>query len=130
MEGFKKAQKELTEVYYEINRTKKKYGDYCKCSFHLHTPASYDYALLEEKREKDGGDFYLSCTEKELRGICAKYNLIPETAEFDISNDPRFEVFEHLKEALTYLLIAQELIKKKLRWFLSQITTRLKGIKN
>lgn len=129
MEGFKKAHKELTEVYYEINRTKKKYGDYCKCSFHLHTPASYDYALLEEKREKDGGDFYLSCTEKELLGICAKYNLIPETAEFDISNDPRFEAFEHLKEALTYLLIAQELIKKEIEMVLITDHNTIEGHK-
>lgn len=41
------------DVYNKICSVKSKYGIYHKTLFHLHTPASYDYKLLEGWKPED-----------------------------------------------------------------------------
>lgn len=40
--------KYITDIYRQIQAAVKKYGSFHKVLFHLHTPASFDYKMLEE----------------------------------------------------------------------------------
>ena len=43
--------KYITDIYRQIQTAVKKYGSFHKVLFHLHTPASFDYKMLEETED-------------------------------------------------------------------------------
>ena len=61
------------DVYNKICSVKSKYGIYHKTLFHLHTPASYDYKLLEGWKPED----FLQVTENQLVELCLKKKVLP-----------------------------------------------------
>lgn len=84
------------------------YGVYRKTVFHIHTPASYDYRLLEDwtpetYKEKESDDLIKACRDS---------GFIPESTDFtaiDLNNE-HFAIFDNKKEFLSYFLIAGKLI--------------------
>jgi len=53
--------KKVQMIYNAIEYTKKGYGDFKKCEFHIHTPASHDFTLHSSYRKtenEDNGEFH------------------------------------------------------------------------
>lgn len=97
----------INDSYKILNANRDKFGDYKKFEFHLHTPASYDYCLFEDK-------LYSTLEEKdiELFGV-EKGLLINKTINFlkdkyENSDEVKKE-FKNFKEVLSYYLIARKL---------------------
>lgn len=100
-----------------MKRNSSKYGDYHKCLFHIHTPASgNDYAALEKYRENHGdnvGKGKNRISHDELMNLCVEKDLIPKE-EFNLTTKVLFEnntdYYSSIDEMLKYLLIAWEMI--------------------
>lgn len=102
----------IQESYNEIKIKKRKFGDYKKFEFHLHTPASYDYKLFSDK-------LYKNLSEKDIEMIALE-KLLVQKSEITMlkqryenpnpdSSDKLFKEFKDLKEVLSYYLIAKRL---------------------
>lgn len=107
----------IQDVYDTMKRNSSKYGDYHKCLFHIHTPASgNDYAALEKYRENHGdnvGKGKNRISHDELMNLCVEKDLIPKE-EFNLTTKVLFEnntdYYSSIDEMLKYLLIAWEMI--------------------
>ncbi|MEG0618943.1 MAG: chromosome segregation protein SMC [Bacilli bacterium] len=120
-----KESKELV-AYNTIKNNKKKYGELKKTIFHLHTPASYDYKLLEKFSYSD----YQKAKDKDIYRICINYEVFPDIFSDDINKiQYNSEVFDSLKEFLSYLLIAKELAKNEIEIVLIADHNTIKGVK-
>jgi len=102
---------------------RQKYADLKKCEIHLHTPASYDYCLIEgekyntleiekllEYSQKYG---YLNQTQKEsiLLGVAkGDYDGLNYIEQLKEKNIP----YESFKEYLSYMLIAHKLYSENI----------------
>ena len=99
----------VTEAYKDITNVKDKYGIFHKVLFHLHTPASYDYQLLDSAADIGESSIRLwsSFSLMEINRICIECGVYPENYKID----PTFfsKEFDSLKEELGYTLIAHEL---------------------
>lgn len=107
-----KATREMESVYNKINGLKVKYGVFRKCVFHMHSPASYDYRLLEEYGLED----YQKSTANDIYELCIKHEVFPRdvlSADYFDDKD-QFGKFENAKECLSYLLIAHRIINLKI----------------
>lgn len=98
------------KAYNSIMYNKNKYGKYNKCVFHIHTPASHDFKLLSHKDE----NWYRSLKDKEIYNICIQKNVFTEIVPIDTFQDKKFKDFVDIKESLSYLLLADKLIKEKI----------------
>lgn len=114
----------VNKVDSEINSRRKKYADYHKTIFHIHTPASHDYKFFESKSRFDyyshlfntnGSNnqiSYKEMSDEDLFKIAQEEALFPKgfyslDEIMEIANNNKH--FESLKEYLTYLLIAKKL---------------------
>jgi len=107
---------QLKRVYEKIINSRRKYGYLKKCEFHIHTPASFDYCLIKDKKYKELStiDILDLSEEKEylnreiVEGI--KNNLEKYTGEEYISSlKEEGKPYESLKEYLSYMNIAHKL---------------------
>lgn len=100
---------DILDAYNAIKSCSFRDGKYNKCLFHLHTPESHDYCLLNEWNEKQ----YKEATEEEIFSICKKRNLFPESFKLEklkmkgIDED----IYNSKKEAMSFLLLIYELAK-------------------
>lgn len=94
------------EVYEFYKNQPIKYGEFHKSIFHLHTPASHDYYLYEKYK-----DTYNNLTDSDLYDIAVNEKLLinKEKLEFDK------KIFTSDKEFISYLLIADKIIKGKIK---------------
>lgn len=98
---------EIIEAYNHIKGTRDNFGFPRKTLFHIHTPASHDYRMLEDK----GTNGYKNMSMKELEDIVYEKEIIPQGVRIDMGEmDEQFHIFEDTKELLAYLLIAHELL--------------------
>ena len=106
----------IQDVYNTMKSNSFKYGDYHKCLFHIHTPASGDdYATLEKYRENHGdnvGKGKKRVSFDDLVDLCAEKDLITREA-FNLTANKLFEknksVYKDIEEMIKYLLIAWEM---------------------
>ncbi|HEP6947597.1 TPA: AAA family ATPase [Streptococcus pyogenes] len=98
---------EVIEAYKHIKKTRDNFGFPRKSIFHIHTPASHDYKLMENL----GTDGYKKITEKELEDIIYERSIIPLiNGKRDIKFGEDFDIFESKKEIYAFLLLANELL--------------------
>lgn len=120
----------LNKIYSMIVNPRKKYGDYKKCEFHIHTPASNCYRFKEYKAKQDedmeGKYRYEDLTIEEVIEYCQecgylsddKVNELIENLEWYESTKYIEELkmkkipFNSLKEYLVYMAIAYKLNKE------------------
>ena len=107
-----KATKEMESVYNKINGLKIKYGIFHKCVFHMHSPASYDYKLLNCYSAED----YQKCSASDVYNLCVENRVFPaDLFSVDYFGDKdQFGEFDNAKECLSYLLMAQKIIDMKI----------------
>lgn len=98
---------EVIKAYKHIKSTRNNFGFPRKSIFHIHTPASHDYKLMENL----GTDGYKKISEKELEDIIYERSIIPLINEKrDIEFGVDFNIFENKKEIYAFLLLAHELL--------------------
>lgn len=104
---------EEEQIYLKIKENIN-YGSYKKTLFHIHTPASHDYCLYEEKKElkKDDKDSYFKLTDEDLYNIAINENLINGNTPPEIFIP--IDTFSSSKEYITYLIMADKLIKNEI----------------
>jgi len=109
------SNKVIADVYNTICNNSINYGNFHKCLFHLHTPASFDYAVLEKYRNPDGGKpkkTYKDFSQQELYDLCIENNLFPNEMDINLIKEifsTNKDIFLSENEMLTYLLIAWKL---------------------
>jgi len=103
----------VNKIYNALNNNlKRQFGEYKKCIFHLHTPASHDYKLVEKNSEEESA---LELDAKKILEIIIEKNIIPSTAINNIEEIKYNEkIYNNLKEYLSYYLVAAELIKSEI----------------
>ena len=96
------------DIYNKINNVKPKYGRYHKTLFHLHTPASYDYKLLEEWKPED----FLQVTTNQLIELCLKRKVLPRGDYFDdVKLEGERSIYTSKEDWLSYVLLANEIMR-------------------
>lgn len=114
--------KEMIKVYEKIKKQRKKYGKFVKCLFHIHTPASYDFRLLQDKEPKwykqltEEGIYNIADKELSLGGIRFSEELIKEKG------------YNNSKEYLSYLMQASQIVQNKIEIVLVCDHNTVKGI--
>ena len=98
---------EVIKAYEHIKSTRDNFGFPRKSIFHIHTPASHDYKLMENL----GTDGYKKISEKELEDIIYERSIIPLiNGKRDVKFGKDFDIFESKKEIYAFLLLANELL--------------------
>ena len=98
---------EVIKAYEHIKKTRDNFGFPRKSIFHIHTPASHDYKLMENL----GTDGYKKISEKELEDIIYERSIIPLiNGKRDVKFGGDFDIFESKKEIYAFLLLANELL--------------------
>lgn len=93
----------VTNIYGKIQAAIKKYGSFHKVLFHLHTPASFDYKMLEETGD---GRQLKDFSKDELFDIFAQTGIFNREQINEYYNNGCFD-----KVTLPYYIIAAHLIK-------------------
>ncbi len=94
-------------AYETIKNMKEKFGTFHKSCFHIHTPASYDYKLLNNWSVTD----YMSASDQDIFDICIKRKVFPELLTLDsITLDDARSCYCNKKEMLSYMLLAEMII--------------------
>lgn len=109
----------LEYVYRKIQDGRKKHGNLKKCEFHLHTPASHDYRLIENKSYNDLTTLEViefaveqGYITPELKNLLLKDI---DTTKPDAEISPELESpFSCLKEQISYDLITHKIFKEKI----------------
>ena len=101
--------KDARRAYEAISKLKPSYGFYHKTCFHIHTPASHDYRLLDcwdnVKFEK--------ATAEELYNICIDRHALP--SNYNLDSIPKKEgVYKNRKEQFSYYLLAKAIISHRI----------------
>lgn len=111
--------RKIKYVYGIIENSRKRYGEFKKCEFHIHTPASYDYKLLDSISPED----FAKMKDREILDLSVKEGLLNEYAKEQILVEidqysgegynnvliKQEKPFDSLKEYITYKLIAHKL---------------------
>ncbi|WP_394010839.1 Spaf_1101 family AAA-like ATPase [Anaerococcus cruorum] len=101
---------EIIDAYNNIKNTRNNFGFPRKSIFHIHTPASHDYRLMENL----GTDGYKKINVTKLEDMVYERNIIPLIEGKRIEKlGEDFDVFESKKEIYAYLLLANELLINK-----------------
>ena len=99
--------KKEKQAYEAITGSKKCYGVYHKCCFHLHTPASHDYTLLKDWTDKN----YQAAMPQTILDECIKRHVVLETISLDdIKIEGTLSCYLDKKELLSYFLLADSLL--------------------
>lgn len=99
----------VNKIYKALNSNlKKQFGEYKKCIFHLHTPASHDYKLIDKSLDEENT---IEIDAKEILEIIIEKNIIPSTAIRLDEIKYNEEIYDNLREYLSYYLVAAELIR-------------------
>lgn len=99
------------QAYDAITGGKRHYGVYHKSCFHLHTPVSHDYKLLESWDAKQ----YKEATAEELLALSIERRVVmPMVTLEDIRLEDDFGCFETKKQALSFLLLADSIMLSKI----------------
>ncbi|MCA5014035.1 MULTISPECIES: Spaf_1101 family AAA-like ATPase [unclassified Enterococcus] len=116
--GKPKSQKIIPLLYKELNSTEDG-GKFRKTVFHIHTPASYDYELIDTETQNlleiakvsNWKDF----TENDLMKIWhyEKISVFPDHSILDISRIMPKD-FSDIKEFLAYLIVAHSILKEEI----------------
>ena len=94
-------------AYETMIKMKEEFGTFHKTCFHVHTPASYDYKLLDGWSD---AKFKLA-TEQDIYSICIERNVFPEVIKLEsISLDGDLSCYSDKKEMLSYVLLAEAII--------------------
>lgn len=103
----RKLVRDEQQAYETMKTTKEKFGVFYKTCFHLHTPESYDYKLLEGwSRNK-----YQLASEDEIFKRCIKEKVFPETFSLaDFLNEDKYKIYRTKKEALSFFLLDERLM--------------------
>lgn len=95
-------------MHREDEKNRKKIAKYHKCIFHLHTPSSHDYRLLNDdlnwKQISDSE--MLKCAEEQ--GQITKDHIMEDFEKY------QDDLFESPQEVLAFFLVAYELLKKEI----------------
>ena len=95
------------QAYEAITGGKPHYGVYHKSCFHLHTPVSHDYRLLETWSDKQ----YQEATDEQLLALCIERHVImPMVTLDDIRLEGDFKGFSSKKEVMSFLLLADSIM--------------------
>lgn len=95
-------------AYETMIKLKERFGTFHKTCFHVHTPASYDYKLLDGWSDSQ----YKRASEQDIYSICIERNVFPEMFALDnISLDgDDLSCYNDKKEMLSYMLLAEAII--------------------
>lgn len=124
----------LDKIYTLINNQGKKYGDYKKCEFHIHTPESKCYRFrtpedkLDAEEDLEGKNLYSKLTLENIIDYGLEIGFFTKEGYLNIKNDykeySKMEVVKELnnikikyksfKEYITYEMIAFKLYEKKI----------------
>lgn len=94
------------KIYEAITAGKKRYGVYHKSCFHLHTPASYDYAFLADWKDND----YQAASVQKICDVCIDRQVLPSNFSLQSINLAEYPIFDSRKELLSYLALAESLM--------------------
>ncbi|WP_058307347.1 Spaf_1101 family AAA-like ATPase [Gracilibacillus massiliensis] len=125
----------LARVYKVLENEKRTYGHLLKTEFHIHTPASHDYELIENNKFNNMtlNEVIQVAQERELysQEFVDKYLLKSSHAK-EILQDMKNEFdteFDSLKELLGYQLIAHTLYKNNIEVAVVSDHNTIKGFK-
>ena len=93
-----------------IIKNNNKFGRYWKSIFHIHTPASHDFKLISSKDEK----WYKQASGLDIYKMCIDNKVFPEEIDIDTFKGEKFKDFVDVKEFLSYLLMADKLVKEEI----------------
>ena len=117
---------QVKSAYNELKTKKDNSGKFYKTLFHIHTPQSHDYSLLEEwnyseYHKKSDNDIY-EVAKNKIKGIdCLKIS--------DIKEDSLKYGYSNYKEYLSYSILANELYLQEIGCVIVSDHNTIKGIK-
>ncbi|AJY77851.1 hypothetical protein VN24_19075 [Paenibacillus beijingensis] len=119
-----------------IKTSRQRYGSLKKCEFHLHTPASYDYNLIEGKEYVELNDIEVInlATEEGFLTIEQQQHLLNNIDDYRNSNykqniEGKDIPYDSFKEYLSYMLIAYKLYKNEIEVVIISDHNTIKGYK-
>lgn len=117
---------QVKSAYNELKTKKDNSGKFYKTLFHIHTPQSHDYSLLEEwncsEYQKKSDDDIYEVSKNKIKGIdCLKKS--------DIKEDSLKYGYSNCKEYLSYLILANELYLQEIGCVIVSDHNTIKGIK-
>jgi len=117
---------QVKSAYNELKTKKDNSGKFYKTLFHIHTPQSHDYSLLEEwncsEYQKKSDDDIYEVLKNKIKGIdCLK--------KLDIKEDSLKYGYFNFKEYLSYLILANELYLQEIGCVIVSDHNTIKGIK-
>ena len=117
---------QVKSAYNELKTKKDNSGRFYKTLFHIHTPQSHDYSLLEEwnyseYQKKSGNDIY-EIAKNKIKGI----DFLKIS---DIKEDSLKYGYSNCKEYLSYLILANELYLQEIGCVIVSDHNTIKGIK-
>lgn len=121
MRGFNNK---IKSVYQELTNSKEKFGSFHKTLIHLHTPVSYDYKLFSNWTATK----YRKITEDELYNIFFENKKIKVDKTIFFSNFDKV-VFSSSKEYISFLMLAEAIIKNGIEIVVVTDHNTTKGIK-
>ncbi|HGK9764388.1 TPA: hypothetical protein ACJ85V_001373 [Streptococcus pneumoniae] len=121
MRGFNNK---IKSVYQELTNSKEKFGSFHKTLIHLHTPVSYDYKLFSNWTATK----YRKITEDELYDIFFENKKIKVDKTIFFSNFDKV-VFSSSKEYISFLILAEAIIKNGIEIVVVTDHNTTKGIK-
>lgn len=121
MRGFNNK---IKSVYQELTNSKEKFGSFHKTLIHLHTPVSYDYKLFSNWIATK----YRKITEDELYDIFFENKKIKVDKTIFFSNFDKV-VFSSSKEYISFLMLAEAIIKNGIEIVVVTDHNTTKGIK-
>ncbi|HFV3163340.1 TPA: hypothetical protein ACH88S_000968 [Streptococcus pneumoniae] len=121
MRGFNNK---IKSVYQELTNSKEKFGSFHKTLIHLHTPVSYNYKLFSNWTATK----YRKITEDELYDIFFENKKIKVDKTIFFSNFDKV-VFSSSKEYISFLMLAEAIIKNGIEIVVVTDHNTTKGIK-
>lgn len=121
MRGFNNK---IKSVYQELTNSKEKFDSFHKTLIHLHTPVSYDYKLFSNWTATK----YRKITEDELYDIFFENKKIKVDKTIFFSNFDKI-VFSSSKEYISFLMLAEAIIKNGIEIVVVTDHNTTKGIK-
>lgn len=117
---------QVKSAYNELKTKKDNSGKFYKTLFHIHTPQSHDYSLLEEwncsEYQKKSDDDIYEVSKNKIKGIdCLKKS--------EIKEDSLKYGYSNCKEYLSYLILANELYLQEIGCVIVSDHNTIKGIK-
>ncbi|MFE9278284.1 Spaf_1101 family AAA-like ATPase [Paenibacillus glucanolyticus] len=111
----------LKQNYKKMMGVRRSYGELRKCEFHIHTPASHDYRLINDKEYQylNIEEIILYASELNYFNEDQKELMLQKSSkgEFDHSDSLRYfaeKGYDSFKEYLAYHLIAHQLYKNNI----------------